>query len=214
MRIRIDNQTLRDVMTTDLATVDPEATLREVVDVLAARGVSGAPVVTSDGKLVGVISNSDIVDFMASTPPVPLEPADFDEAVEELRSELAIEDAGNEEEGGSEFYRELWANADTDVVERFAEQNGPEWDLLTQYTASSIMTRKLESLPSCASVTQAARKLLDRGVHRILIVDDGKLQGVVSTLDLIRLIADDPGWPKTAALQADLCEVGGRYDYW
>ena len=43
-----------DVMTTDVITVDPETTVQ-------SRGISGAPVVGSDGRLVGVISEGDLL---------------------------------------------------------------------------------------------------------------------------------------------------------
>ena len=45
---------VRDVMTTDVTTVGPEATYDEVVHRLLARGVSGLPVTDTDGTLVGV----------------------------------------------------------------------------------------------------------------------------------------------------------------
>ena len=46
---------LRDIMTADVVTVSPQTTLREAMELLAQRHLSGAPVV-SGGELVGVVS--------------------------------------------------------------------------------------------------------------------------------------------------------------
>jgi CBS domain-containing protein len=42
-----------DVMTTDVITVDPDTTVQALAALLAERGISGAPVVDSSGRLVG-----------------------------------------------------------------------------------------------------------------------------------------------------------------
>ena len=48
-----------DFMTTHLATAKPEMDLLALVDLLLIQGISGAPVVDQDGKLVGMISEQD-----------------------------------------------------------------------------------------------------------------------------------------------------------
>ena len=50
-----------DVMTTDVITVDPDITVQALATLLAERGISGAPVVDTDGKLVGVVSEGDLL---------------------------------------------------------------------------------------------------------------------------------------------------------
>ena len=50
-----------DVMTTHVITVDPDATVRDLATLLAERGISGAPVVDSGGRLVGIISEGDLL---------------------------------------------------------------------------------------------------------------------------------------------------------
>lgn len=52
---------VRDVMTRDVLSVPPEARLGEVAAALATRGISGAPVVDEEGRVVGVISEADIL---------------------------------------------------------------------------------------------------------------------------------------------------------
>jgi CBS domain-containing protein len=52
---------IKDVMTTDVVTVPPAASLKEVASILAERHVSGVPVIDQDGSLLGVISEADIL---------------------------------------------------------------------------------------------------------------------------------------------------------
>jgi len=49
------------VMTTEVLTVSPETTLKQVAELLAARGISGAPVVDENRLVVGVVSEADIL---------------------------------------------------------------------------------------------------------------------------------------------------------
>jgi CBS-domain-containing membrane protein len=50
-----------DVMTTDVITVDPETTVQALATLLAERGISGAPVVDASGRLVGIVSEGDLL---------------------------------------------------------------------------------------------------------------------------------------------------------
>lgn len=56
-----------DVMTAPVVSLTPAMTLHQAARVLARRGISGAPVVV-DGKIVGVLSQSDIVNHEAAVP--------------------------------------------------------------------------------------------------------------------------------------------------
>lgn len=58
---------VRDVMTTDVACVAPSATYDEIVDVLLARRVSGLPVTGDDRRLLGVVTESDLLPREAAT---------------------------------------------------------------------------------------------------------------------------------------------------
>ncbi|NJP08131.1 MAG: CBS domain-containing protein [Leptolyngbyaceae cyanobacterium RU_5_1] len=63
-------KTVADVMTRDPITVSPETPLNEVIQVLAERRISGLPVIDQAGKLVGVISETDLMwKETGATPP-------------------------------------------------------------------------------------------------------------------------------------------------
>lgn len=52
---------VKDWMTREVHTIHPNATILEVTEVLSTNKIHGLPVVDKDGKLVGVISMSDIM---------------------------------------------------------------------------------------------------------------------------------------------------------
>jgi CBS domain-containing protein len=106
----VNRLTMSDIMTRDVIAVEPENTLREVLDALIAHGITGAPVISS-GHVLGVITRADIVEFLASTPAVPsLRPqlAEWGE-IESDREETPDEESCN-------YFRGLWQDSSADVV--------------------------------------------------------------------------------------------------
>ena len=55
---------LKDIMTRDVVSAAPDMTIRDAMELLSERHVSGAPVVDG-GKVVGVFSASDLLAFLA-----------------------------------------------------------------------------------------------------------------------------------------------------
>ena len=54
------SKTVAEIMTADPTTVSPETSLEEAIKILAEREISGLPVVDKQGKLLGVISETDL----------------------------------------------------------------------------------------------------------------------------------------------------------
>lgn len=52
---------VQDLMTRDVMTVAPATSLRDAAGLLAENGISGVPVVSATGDIVGVLSEADIV---------------------------------------------------------------------------------------------------------------------------------------------------------
>jgi len=59
-RLRFDRMAVGDVMTMDPVTVDVDARVEVAEQLLAAYRISGLPVVDSAGRLVGVLSRTDL----------------------------------------------------------------------------------------------------------------------------------------------------------
>ncbi|TWT48878.1 CBS domain-containing protein [Botrimarina hoheduenensis] len=47
---------VQDIMTRNIVTISPEASIGDAIELLLARRVSGLPVVDDDGRLVGIIT--------------------------------------------------------------------------------------------------------------------------------------------------------------
>ena len=50
-----------DIMTRKVCTIRPEASAQDAAQLLDQRRISGAPVVDSEGKLIGIITEADII---------------------------------------------------------------------------------------------------------------------------------------------------------
>lgn len=54
--------TAKDIMTRQVITVTPELSVQELATLLLTRKIGGAPVVDATGKLLGVVTESDLID--------------------------------------------------------------------------------------------------------------------------------------------------------
>ncbi len=65
------NKTVADVMTKEPITVMPQTPIQEAIEILAAKKISGLLVVDENGKLVGTISEADLMwqETGVETPP-------------------------------------------------------------------------------------------------------------------------------------------------
>lgn len=152
-----------DVMQRDLVTVHASDSLHEVERVLAEAGISGAPVLDDNEQIVGVVSMSDLVARRA-------ESRDSDAAEDDLDAEV-----------GREFDEyELEAEA-TEVMAFRRLGSGP--------CAGDVMTTELAHVPPTAGLRDAARTMVERSIHRLLVVERGRVVGLISTLDLLAAVA-------------------------
>lgn len=61
--------------------------------------------------------------------------------------------------------------------------------LLETATVADVMTREVKSLPPTCTVRAAAQYMLDSNIHRVLVMEEGHLKGIVTTSDLAAAIA-------------------------
>lgn len=52
--------TAKDIMTTDVITVDPETSVKEAANIMSENDISGLPVV-QNGELVGIVTENDLI---------------------------------------------------------------------------------------------------------------------------------------------------------
>jgi CBS domain-containing protein len=131
---------VKQVMSSPVVTVTPETPVKEVAAVLVERGISAVPVLGEDGRLVGIVSEGDLVPLQALPEP-----------------------------GGRLGHAELI---------RFLPR-----------TAADAMTRRVVTISEDADAASAARLMLERSVRSLPVVRDGRMTGIVSRKDLLRMLA-------------------------
>ena len=102
---------------------------------------------------------------------------DADGAVVGVLSEadLLVKQGGSPERSGGLF---AW------LVET---ASAPDLAKLRARTAGEAMTAPAITVPAGSSVSEAARTMVSLGVNRLPVVEDGRLVGIVSRADLVRL---------------------------
>jgi CBS domain-containing protein len=126
-----------ELMSSPVRTIAAHATVADAVQTLADAHVSGLPVVGRDGRVLGVITSTDILQAEAE--------ADDRRARTQLFDHTAVDEL--------------------------------------------MSTPPLVVAPD-VEVREAARMMIDRGVHRLFVVSNEELVGVLSQTDLTRAIGD------------------------
>jgi CBS domain-containing protein len=142
------NSLVRDMMTTEVVTVEPSTPFKEIVARLAGRRVSAVPVVDADGRVLGVVSEADLL------------------------------------------LKEEYPDAEQDVPLVWTRRRRIERKKAAGTCARDLMTAPPVTVPPTATVAEAARRMHAAGVKRLPVVDgDGRLPGIVSRADLLRVFA-------------------------
>jgi CBS domain-containing protein len=173
---------LRDMMTADIISVGPDTPLAEVAELLATEGISGVPVVGTT-RVLGVISASDLMDVTATDAGRPDETDDGG----------AVWSAMEEEEQNDAivppFFYDPWM--DRQIRPDDYEWQDDEKEAFGERTAADVMTRVVYGLPPTTPADEAARYMLERGIHRVLVLEDGELVGIVTSMDFVRVVAEN-----------------------
>ena len=146
-------------MNAKILTVNQEMSVRELATFLIDHEISGAPVEDADGRLVGLVSTTDLARNAAET--------------------------GSLEETDEHPFFHSWAGGGLDaddLAELHIEEDG--------LTVREIMTPTVFAVDVEAPVSHVARSMLDGHLHRLLVIDDERVVGIVSTSDLLRLLAE------------------------
>jgi CBS domain-containing protein len=165
---------LRDFMTREVATLSPDDTLSTAIALLSERYITGAPVVSGD-DVVGVISAMDIMDLAGSAMTVPAGSEMAGWSVDDVPSDVT-----------SSYFTDLWDQG----VDLLDDGGTLPQNVLEDHTVGEAMTTTLLMLPGDAEVHEAAAFMIEHGVHRLLVADDGQLEGLVTTTDFLRLVAE------------------------
>lgn len=177
---------LRDIMTRRVVTFEPQMTLREAMEILTSRHLSGAPVVSGQ-KVVGVLSAGDLLAFAAAPQREEERPAEPSLA-EEWEEPEEWED--DEESESASFFTDMWDDHTEDANDVISSQGETSTDVLSNHLVEEAMTKKIRWLSPDADVRSAAEMMRQYGVHRVLVVSRGQLVGLVSAMDIAKAVAD------------------------
>jgi CBS domain-containing protein len=146
-------------MTTDVITVEPEMSVQAVAQLLSERGISGVPVVDAANRLVGIVSEGDLLHRVETgTERRPERPTG-------RRSSWWLASIGSPEE----------------LARDYLKSHGR--------TAGDVMTREVISVADTTELADVATLLETKRIKRVPVLRDGKLVGIVSRANLVRALA-------------------------
>lgn len=154
--------TAGDIMKVAVSTVPSTLSLPELERQLLDKKVSGFPVV-DQGELVGVVSRSDVVSQICA-----------EREVAEKISDFYFDEIG--------FY-ESKMESFKDIADRVGER-------IEGLVVGDVMSSNPQTIPLSCPISEIARQLAESRFHRLPVTDLGTLVGIVTTMDLVRLIAD------------------------
>lgn len=150
--------TAKDIMQTQLLTVAPWTTLTRFARTCADDRISGCPVVTHDGRLVGVVSKTDLLNRLLEGPREQSE-------APEIRGLLGLGEEG------------VARSAKPETTEAYGQ-------------VDEIMETEICTVAPDEPVPEVARLMVNEKIHRVLVVDQGRLVGLISSLDILAGLDD------------------------
>jgi len=155
------NLIAKDIMNPSVISVEEDLSVHELANFFTEKMISGAPVVNKDGKLVGVVSLSDIV----------------------RNDERRMAIVNDKQE--SDYYLSGWEdNLNGDEIQ---ELHLEEDDSLT---VRNIMTPLIFKVKETELISAMSDIMIGGRIHRLLVTRDEKVVGIITTLDMLKAIRD------------------------
>ncbi len=151
----------KDIMHAEVLSVYEGWSIQRLADFFMKHKISGAPVIAADHELVGVVSVSDIFHF---------------ENMDEEQRQSALQTC----------YRDV-TNTEPNVVDL------ENWSKNAQYhcTVHQIMAPQVISVAETASLSEIASLMLEQRIHRVFVTCDNCISGVISTSNILQVLASD-----------------------
>ncbi len=155
----------RDLMRSDPRTVAPDMRLLDLDRAFLRDRSSGYPVV-ENGRLVGIVTRSDVV------------------------RKLAMEScyAG----GIADFCREAgWIEAD-DAAAAARAEGAAIGERIAAAKVADVMSQPVVAVTPDAPIAEVAKLLVGHGIHRVPVADGDRLLGWITSFDLVAFLAANP----------------------
>ncbi len=168
-------RTVRDVMQTDIIGVRKGTSAQELVELLDEEGISGVPVLDTDDRVLGVVSRTDVVRMLAKEPEIG--------AAEDFWEMLGRDATGEADDPGAYFLSpesgSLFLPASQTLQGNPAQETPVE----------DIMTPVAFNVDPGMTVPELAHFLVSGKIHRALVLEGGRLVGIVTAFDVLRAVA-------------------------
>ena len=151
-----------EVMRRNVKSVSPGMSLSELERSFNETGLAGFPVVDAM-QVVGVVSRSDIV--------------------RQLYLEHSIAEQVSDYYRDAEGFHEIPLKTSREIAHRVGER-------IDQLTVRNVMHHGVLAVPPDQPLRSVAQIMTDQHIHRVLVTHDGKLIGIISAMDLVRLYAN------------------------
>ena len=176
--------TVREIMRTKLVTVGPEMSIHDLAKLLADKEISGAPVVDVDGEVLGVVSMTDVIRLAGSEADIRVAPRPV--LTEEFSKDAPPEDGYEGEQDVVDYFQHVY----TPFVTPGPAGGWAAGSDLDQFKVLEIMTPAKFHVHPDSDLRELAAFLLRGRIHRALVMEDDRLVGIVTTVDLIRTMAE------------------------
>ena len=163
--IETAQMTAADIMQTPVHCASPDDRLADLEKSLFDRDVGGMPVV-DDGRLVGIVSRSEFIRV----------PQLLEDWTAYARDELTRDGAA-------------WVDPDTSPE---TPNGGAVKELGEQIRVRHVMPSHVVTCSPDTAVPAVATLMTTHHVHRVIVVEEDSPVGIISSLDLVRLLADVP----------------------
>ncbi len=168
---KLGTVTAGDLMKVDVLRLAPDALVKSAIELLQEHGITGAPVVDAEGRLVGMLSVTDVARV---------------EHVAEGR--LATE--GREASVRAGAAEEEWEEEDLEGEILTMEDYGSTAATEGAPKVADWMTRKVIHVTPATSLKVLCATLARHTIHRVPVVEHGHLRGIVSALDVVECVAN------------------------
>jgi CBS domain-containing protein len=173
---------VRDIMRSDVVTTRVDDSARSLARLLSDSEISGAPVLDSNGKVVGVASSTDLVRLAADESDVNFTTVSL-RIDDELDDEISND--SHEADPYGFFLPEDSPMQGMEILEQFPETS------FDTVEVGDIMTPVSFAVHPDMPVPELCQFLVRGRIHRALVVDEGELLGIVTSHDVLRAVADE-----------------------
>jgi CBS domain-containing protein len=148
---------VRDLMTTQLITLQPTDTIKKAAIKFAVDNISGAPVVDNRNHLLGILSENDILDII-------------------LKEQIILEKKNYD--GDLLTYAMDSAAETDDNLKKIADD-------ISNKPVSEVMVRTVLTTTPDTNIIEVLKAMISMDVNRLPVVEKGVVLGIITRSDIV-----------------------------